>query len=127
VRDAYRVMFEADNELLTAQNGEIALRVLEQRVVDVVLLDIMMPGLSGLAVLDAMQHLRRPAKVLVISSLDDARSALAALRLEADDYVIKPFDTDELELVVRHRLDEERQRSQARARSGDSSLASDDA
>ena len=101
VLDAYRAIFQGEYELLTATEGQAALQILQQRSVDVVLLDIRMPGGSGLAALDAMQALTRAPRVVVVSAINEAHSALAALRLGAHDYVTKPFDTDELELVVR--------------------------
>jgi CheY-like chemotaxis protein/AraC-like DNA-binding protein len=101
VLDAYRAIFDDGYELLTAIDGRAALYLIERRVIDVALLDVMMPGASGFAVLDAMQLLSRRPKVVVVSAVNDARAALTALRLGAHDYVTKPFDTDELELVVR--------------------------
>jgi CheY-like chemotaxis protein/AraC-like DNA-binding protein len=102
MRDSYRAMFESDYELLTASDAEAALQILEQRTIDVMLLDIMMPGLNGLALLDVLKVRPVPPKVVVVSALNDARSTLTALRLGAHDYITKPFDVDELELVVRH-------------------------
>jgi DNA-binding response OmpR family regulator len=101
VLGAYQAILEARCEVLTAPNGYAALDVLQQRTVDVILLDMIMPGLSGLGVLDALQRLGIETNVVVVSAVNDSRTALAALRLGARDYLGKPFDNAELELVIR--------------------------
>jgi DNA-binding NarL/FixJ family response regulator len=101
VRGAYQVIFEPDYELLLSPDAAGAMALLGQRAIDVMLLDILMPGLGGLAVLDRMQHVPRAPKVVVVSACDDSRTAVMALRLGAREYVPKPFDPDELELIVR--------------------------
>jgi len=101
VLDAYQAILEPRCEVVTASDGRSALDVLQQRTVDVTLLDMLMPGLNGLAVLDAIRRLEIETSVVVVSAVNDSRSALSALRLGARDYLNKPFDVTELELVVR--------------------------
>ncbi|HAT71432.1 MAG TPA: hybrid sensor histidine kinase/response regulator [Elusimicrobia bacterium] len=85
-------------EVLTAFDGEAALAVLRAREVDLVLLDVMMPGRSGLEVL---KEIRRDGKlgatpVVLITGLEDRKDRLAGLLAGADDYVSKPYDREEL-------------------------------
>ncbi len=98
---AYQAILEARYEVLTAPNGYAALDVLQQRTVDVVLLDMILPGLSGLGVLDALRRLGIETNVVVVSAVHDSRMALTALRLGARDYLTKPFDNVELDLIIR--------------------------
>lgn len=85
-------------ELLTAADGKSALAALAGKEVDLVLLDVMMPGLSGLEVL---REIRRDGKlgampVILVTALEDRKDRLAGLAAGADDYVSKPFDREEL-------------------------------
>ncbi len=86
----------------TAVDGTTALRTLAGEAFDLVVLDIMMPGLSGIEVLDAIRADRRlrDLPVLMLSAISDAAGRARGLRHGADDYVGKPFDIEELALRV---------------------------
>jgi len=99
--DAYQALLEARYEVLTAPDGRAALDILQTRTVDVVLLDMLMPGLSGLGVLDALRHLGIETNVIVVSAVNDSETALEALRLGACDYLTKPFHLSHLERTIR--------------------------
>jgi DNA-binding NtrC family response regulator len=101
VLDAYQAILEARCEVLTASDGRAALDVLQQRTVDVVLLDMLMPGMNGLAVLEALKRLGIETNVVMVSGMNDTLSALEALRLGATDYLSKPFDVAHLHRVIR--------------------------
>ena len=101
VLGVYQAILETRYEVLTAPDGRAALDVLQHRTVDVVLLDMMMPGLNGLGVLDALRRLGIETNVVMVSAVNDSETALEALRLGACDYLTKPFGLSELERVVR--------------------------
>ena len=100
VLDAYQAILESRCEVLTAPDGRTALEILQSRTIDVVLLDLLMPGLSGLAVLKAIKRLRIETNVVVVSGMNDTVSAFEALRLGASDYLGKPFDVGHLHRVI---------------------------
>ncbi|MCP4607117.1 MAG: response regulator transcription factor [Planctomycetes bacterium] len=81
--------------VLIADNGESALQIVRQNRPDLVILDIMMPGIDGIQV---CHHIRKQSTVpiLIISAKDDMPSKLTALKLGADDYMTKPFVLEEL-------------------------------
>ena len=83
-----------------AADGEEALRQWEQRRPDLVLLDLGLPGISGLVVID---HIRRDAAtpIIVLSARDQERDKVAALDAGADDYLTKPFGVAELHARLR--------------------------
>ena len=101
----YQAILETRYELLTAPDGRAALDVLQHRTVDVVLLDMLMPGLSGLGVLAALKRLGIETNVVMVSAVNDSVTALEALRLGACDYLTKPFNMAELQQIL-HRLTE---------------------
>lgn len=85
-------------EVIEAGDGHEALQVLESTLVDVVLLDVMMPGHDGFAVLARIRESwpnGGPA-VLMLTGLTEELDHVAAFRLGADGYITKPVDPDEL-------------------------------
>jgi DNA-binding response OmpR family regulator/AraC-like DNA-binding protein len=104
VRDAYRATLAGEFDLLLAEDGAAALALFGGRRVDLVLLDLLMPGLDGLAVLERLRAADAAVRVLVVTGLDRAQAALSAVRLGALDVVVKPFDPDGLVALVRATL-----------------------
>ncbi len=95
---------------LEASDGPSALRVIRDEAPDAVLLDIKMPGRDGLEVLADLGPLLAELPVIVITALGGSGAAIEAMRRGAYDYLTKPFDLDEVVLVLRRAL---RQRSLA--------------
>ena len=78
-------------ECRTAASGDQGLVVLETWDADIVLCDIMMPGLSGIETLDCVMRLRPDARVIMLTAYADLQTAITAFRKGACDYVIKPI------------------------------------
>jgi len=81
-------------QITEASDGHEALEILEHEKIDLVLLDIMMPGISGIDVLKLIRKQRSTADlpVIMISALDDNESMAQGFELGANDYIPKPFD-----------------------------------
>ncbi|MGE0405326.1 MAG: sigma-54-dependent transcriptional regulator [Candidatus Korobacteraceae bacterium] len=89
----------------TATNGEEAMVRLQQSPLpDVVLLDVLMPGMDGLETLGKIRELHPHMKVVMLSCLTDTRKVVQAIRLGAQDYLTKPFQKAELEAVIQQCL-----------------------
>ncbi len=86
--------------VVTASNGEDALRLAEEQRPDVVLLDILMPEVSGLEVMRRLRE-RSNIPVILITAKDGDTDKVKGLELGADDYIVKPFNPDELGARVR--------------------------
>jgi two-component system, OmpR family, KDP operon response regulator KdpE len=82
-------------EVLEAATGQIALELVESRHPDVVLLDLGLPDIDGMVVLEALREWTDVA-VIVLTVRDDEPSKVSAMDLGADDYVTKPFDMTDL-------------------------------
>lgn len=99
-------------ETAQAFSGTEALLYLEKRVPDGVILDLMLPGMDGEELLRHIKEKSSDTAVIVSSAKDDVKVRIALLKAGADDYIVKPFDTQELlarlEAVLR-RLDRKRQ------------------
>ena len=90
----------AGYELDWAQNGSEAAQLWQRTSPDVVILDIMLPGLSGLEVLRRRRRAGDHAAVIVLSARGEEEDRLVGLETGADDYVVKPFSPRELVLRV---------------------------
>jgi DNA-binding response OmpR family regulator len=80
----------------TASDGAEALRVIDSQPIDVVVLDLMMPGMDGIQLLKALQGRSAKPRILVLSARDQVEDRVEALNLGADDYLVKPFAFDEV-------------------------------
>lgn len=79
-----------------AEDGEQACEVLQQEHFDAIVLDLMLPGMSGKDVCSIMRARQDYTPVLMLSALNQAGDRVNGLRTGADDYLVKPFDFDEL-------------------------------
>jgi adenylate cyclase len=115
-----RSLSASGHSVRTAENGREALEALEQELPDVVLLDIVMPELDGMAVLERIKGdpRLRELPVIMISALDDLASVVRCIELGAEDYLPKPFDPVLLRARIKGGLNKRRlqQVEQARVR-----------
>jgi DNA-binding response OmpR family regulator len=90
-----QILISAGLDVVSASNGPEAIKRITQSGPDVILLDLMMPGMDGWAVYDQMRKLTN-APVMIISALADTEDIVRGLRIGADDYIAKPFHPSEL-------------------------------
>jgi len=90
-------------DVLSAENGQTALEAFRESVVDLVILDIMMPGPDGFEVCRAIRH-RSGVPIIMLSARGRERDIVRALDLGADDYLTKPFGVEEMLARVRAAL-----------------------
>ena len=90
-------------EVETAENGEDAVALLQKDEFDLVLLDIRMPGMDGIAVLNFMKTQRIMPRVIMLTALDDLAMADQSVKLGASDYMTKPYALADL-LSCIHRV-----------------------
>src|ERR1700737_4169542 len=97
-----RTLLEVDDYTVqTASTGEEALEQGEKGLrPDLVLLDLLMPGIDGLETLEQLRRLRPGVKVVMLSCVSDTRKVVQAIRLGAHDYLTKPFQKAELNKLI---------------------------
>src|SRR6202022_2517184 len=97
-----RTLLEVDDYTVqTASTGEEALQQVEKGLrPDLVLLDLLMPGIDGLQTLEQLRQMVPGLKVVMLSCVSDTRKVVQAIRLGAQDYLTKPFQKAELEAVI---------------------------
>jgi two-component system chemotaxis response regulator CheY len=99
VREVLRGVIRHDGRLRVvgeAANGEAALELVESLRPDVVCLDILMPGLDGLAVLKVIREQYPDTKVVLVTGQSTSEVVTEALKLGASGFVVKPFNADKL-------------------------------
>ena len=97
-----RTLLEVDDyKVETASTGEEALQRVEKGLQpDLVLLDMLMPGIDGLQTLEQLRQLQPGVKVVMLSCVNDTRKVVHAMKLGAQDYLTKPFQKAELDAVI---------------------------
>lgn len=92
-------------EVLTAGSGEDALRIVREEQPELVLLDIQLPGISGLEVLEKIKDIDEEIIVVMVTAHGGLETAVTAMRIGAYDYLNKPFNLDEMSIVIRKALE----------------------
>ena len=100
VRESLRMVLKERYEVTGVVSGNAAIELLGREPFDVVLLDILMPGLDGLEVLEQLKERGTTAQIIMLTATKTVKTAVSAMKLGAFDYVTKPFDVDELVLIV---------------------------
>ena len=97
-----KTLLEVDNyKVETATTGEEALQKIEKGLEpDLVLLDVLMPGIDGLQTLEQLRQKKPATKVVMLSCVNDTRKVVQAMKLGAQDYLTKPFQKAELDAVI---------------------------
>lgn len=104
--DFLKTFFEDRSyKVLTALDGETALRVIEQEKPSIVLLDIKMPGLDGMEVLKRIKTFHPATKVIMVTAIETRDKIDEATRLGADNYITKPLSLEYLETDVKDKLE----------------------
>jgi two-component system response regulator PilR (NtrC family) len=94
------VLKKAGFDAICAENGEAALEKLNKDSFDLVISDIKMPGISGIELLKKIKALNAEVPVIMITAYASANDAVEAMKLGAEDYITKPFNIDELSIIV---------------------------
>jgi two-component system nitrogen regulation response regulator NtrX len=121
IRDTLRMILEYEGyEVLQAATGQDGLRIVEREAPDMVFLDIKMPGMDGLEVLQKLRHLVDQTPIVVISGHVEqggasSTEAAQAIKLGARDFIEKPPTQDRILVTVRNALDSSRLKTENRS------------
>ena len=100
VRESLRMVLKDSYEPVPVASGREALESMAAAPPDVVLLDIVMPGMDGLQVLEELRSRSPQLPVIMLTATKTVKTAVGAMKLGAFDYITKPFDVDELRVVL---------------------------
>ena len=100
IRSCKRILAGRDFQVDAASNGLEALAKIQEDDYDMLILDIKMPKMNGIEVLQQVKEAHPDIDVIMITGLNQIDTAVKAMKLGAFDYLPKPFDPEELEIVV---------------------------
>jgi DNA-binding NtrC family response regulator len=99
-RESLRMILKFMYDVHTAQNGREAINLISQKKVDLVTLDLYMPGLSGIDVLKEIKKLQPDIEVMIITGYGTLSNAKEAIRYGAGDFISKPFNVADIIAIV---------------------------
>ena len=114
ITDGVTMALEDDYRIMAFSDAETAIERLEEDPPDLILLDIGLPGMNGIDALRHIKDLYPDILVIMITAYEDVDTVIAAMKLGAYDYVIKPLYMDGLEVAIRNALDTIRLRKEVR-------------
>lgn len=107
-RQLLRLVFQGDgHDIRTAMNGREALLMLQEAPADVVISDVKMPDMDGIEMLRAVRETLPDLGVILMTAFASVETAREAFKLGADDFIQKPFDVEELKLIVKKTLEKQ--------------------
>jgi DNA-binding NtrC family response regulator len=105
VRESFRLTLEDHYDVIDVPDGPDALDAVRASHVDLVLLDIRLPEMDGIEVLERLKAIDEGIEVILVTAVKTVRTAVAAMKLGAFDYLTKPFEEDELLAVIARALE----------------------
>ena len=91
-------------DVLAVEDGREALKAVQKNCPNLVLLDIRLPGMDGMKILEKLKRIYKDLIIIMLTAYSDVKDAVKAMKLGAFDYVTKPFDNVELILIVKNSL-----------------------
>src|SRR5471030_794470 len=113
IRDSLRMTLEYEGyEFIGAATGQEGLALAEREAPDLVLLDVKMPGMDGIEVLERLRNMNETLPVIVISGHGTISTAVEATKKGAFDFIEKPFATEKVLVSLRNAVDQRRMRDE---------------
>jgi len=103
-RESLKMILKTDYQVFLAKDAEETFQQLETQPFDLILLDIILPDMDGLRVLEKIKQKDPEQMVIMITATKTIKTVVEAMKLGAYDYVTKPFDVDELRLIISRAL-----------------------
>jgi DNA-binding NtrC family response regulator len=100
VRASLKIVLEPIYDILQASDGQEGLDVFRKDEPDLILLDVILPGTDGLAVLQTLRMESKMTPVIMLTGTKSVKTAVDAMKFGAADYLSKPFDVDELRIII---------------------------
>ena len=105
VRQSFNMVLKNKYHVLLAGTGEKAVDILQKNSIDLILLDILLPDIDGIDLLKKFKKTEPNTEIIMITAVNDLRTAVKAIKLGAYEYIIKPFMVDEVLTLIRRALE----------------------
>jgi DNA-binding NtrC family response regulator len=96
IRESFSLILEKEFNVVTAASGEAALKRIIDGKIDLVYLDVRMPGMNGIETLKKIKEIDKNIEVILVTAVTDVGSAASAIKLGAKDYLVKPFNVHDI-------------------------------
>ena len=108
VRQSFNMMLKGGYHILFAETGREAIEVFEKNFVDLVLLDINLPDINGIDLLERFMETDPNTAIIMVTAVNDVQTAVKAIKLGAHEYIIKPFIVDDVLDIIKRTLEKRR-------------------
>jgi two-component system response regulator AtoC len=105
VRQSFNMVLKHEYNLLLAETGEKAVDIFTKNTIDLVLLDIRLPDIDGISLLEKLKELDPSAEIIMVTAVKEIQIAVKAIKLGAYEYVIKPFVVDDVLSMIGRALE----------------------
>ncbi len=105
VLNSIKAIFDGLYRISTAQNGKQAIDLIDKNDIQLVILDLGLPDIKGMELLKKIRELNPTIEVIVLTADNTLRSGIEAMKRGAFDYLVKPFDVDQITIVVRNAIE----------------------
>jgi YesN/AraC family two-component response regulator len=123
VREAFIAAFDNEYTIAPASGGQEALDILKQpNDIDLIILDVMMPGLNGIQLVKEIKKISPELKVVIFTGYGSKDVVIEALRADADEFIEKPFDIKQTREIIERLLDRRNNSSQAESHGTDGKI-----
>jgi DNA-binding NtrC family response regulator len=107
VRQSFNMVLKDEYHVLLAETGAEAIDIFIKNPVDLILLDILLPDINGVELLEKLKELDANTEIIMVTAVNEIQTAVKAIKIGAYEYVIKPFNVDDV-LTIIHRALEKR-------------------
>jgi len=108
VRQSFNMILKGGYNILFAETGKKAIAAFENNFVDMVLLDINLPDISGIDLLERFMETDPSTAIIMVTAVNDVQTAVKAIKLGAHEYIIKPFIVDDVLDIIKRTLEKRR-------------------
>lgn len=108
VRQSFNMMLKSGYHILFAETGREAIEAFEKNLVDMILLDINLPDINGIDLLEQFMEAQPNTAVIMVTAVNDVQTAVKAIKLGAHEYIIKPFIVDDVLGIIKRTLEKRR-------------------
>ena len=107
VRQSFNMVLKDDYHVLLAGTGQEAMDIFNKNSVDLILLDILLPDINGLELLEKLVETDPNTEIIMVTAVNEIQTAVQAIKLGAYEYIIKPFVVDDVLTVIRRALEKQ--------------------
>lgn len=105
VRQSFNMVLKEEFNVLLADSGEKAVDIFSKNPVDLILLDILLPDIYGIDLLAKLKEMDPNTEIIMVTAVKEVKTAVKAIKIGAYEYIIKPFNVDEVVTVIHRALE----------------------